>query len=346
MIIRPLLHGAKHAASQLLGATGVFDYRLERLLGDGPTWIIAMYHRVIADRSLDPFRLGMCVHRDRFIEQITWLRSKFELMHLDEVLDRLDRGEPLPPRIASVTFDDGYLDNLEIAAPILARIGVPTTLFVVTGGIETGTPFWWDRVIEAFASTDVKWFDASEVGLSRPRGRRRLSWYSRTLLLESSLDQLWSMAPGPAASVVAQIERHLGSVCRSPTAKRLTPPQVRQLAKAGIRIGAHSVAHHNLTLVHGQELVSELTAPKRYLEALCQRPTTTFAYPGGYSSVAIAEAARAAGFQLAVATRSGINRDVPDRFNLKRIGMPMGPIMDLKRCLSNAFPRPLKPTVS
>ena len=41
--------------------------------------------------------------------------------------------------MVSITFDDGYRDNLTLAQPVMEREGVPFTLFVTTGGMETGT---------------------------------------------------------------------------------------------------------------------------------------------------------------------------------------------------------------
>ena len=52
----------------------------------------------------------------------------------------------LPERAVAVTFDDGYADNLEIAAPILAEHGIPATLFVATGLVDADGPPWWDRL--------------------------------------------------------------------------------------------------------------------------------------------------------------------------------------------------------
>jgi peptidoglycan/xylan/chitin deacetylase (PgdA/CDA1 family) len=38
------------------------------------------------------------------------------------------------PRIA-LTFDDGYRDNLVVAAPLLAELGIPFTIFICTGAV-------------------------------------------------------------------------------------------------------------------------------------------------------------------------------------------------------------------
>ena len=46
----------------------------------------------------------------------------------------------------AITFDDGYADNLQVAAPLLAERGLPATFFIVSGTIGSGREFWWDEL--------------------------------------------------------------------------------------------------------------------------------------------------------------------------------------------------------
>lgn len=45
----------------------------------------------------------------------------------------------------SITFDDGYLDNYEVAAPILKKHGLPATFFVTTGFVNSNSIPFWDK---------------------------------------------------------------------------------------------------------------------------------------------------------------------------------------------------------
>jgi peptidoglycan/xylan/chitin deacetylase (PgdA/CDA1 family) len=65
---------------------------------------------------------------------------------LDEVafLDGLERGS-WPARSFLVTVDDGYVSTLEVAAPILARLEVPATVFVLPGMLGA-TSRWMPRM--------------------------------------------------------------------------------------------------------------------------------------------------------------------------------------------------------
>ncbi len=45
-----------------------------------------------------------------------------------------------------MTFDDGYVDNLTVASPILTEFGIPATFFVTTARLTETHEFWWDTL--------------------------------------------------------------------------------------------------------------------------------------------------------------------------------------------------------
>ena len=68
---------------------------------------------------------------DRFEEQLELLAERFRVVRLDEL--RTARASSPDANLAVITFDDGFLDNFEIALPALERYRVPATFFVATG---------------------------------------------------------------------------------------------------------------------------------------------------------------------------------------------------------------------
>ena len=107
---------------------------------DGPA--ILMYHR-IATPDVDPW--GLSVSPERFAEQVQALRARRTILSMDAFVTRLRSGD-LPHDAVALTFDDGYLDNLRRAKPILEAADVPATVFLTTGRIGTGKEFWWDEL--------------------------------------------------------------------------------------------------------------------------------------------------------------------------------------------------------
>jgi peptidoglycan/xylan/chitin deacetylase (PgdA/CDA1 family) len=100
-----------------------------------------MYHRVNGDHPGD----RLTVHPLAFEAQMEALAASGRpVVALDDSLSAL-RGEvPLPAGAVALTFDDGFHDNLEFAAPVLDRLKLPATFFVVTGHVGT------DRCIERY----------------------------------------------------------------------------------------------------------------------------------------------------------------------------------------------------
>jgi peptidoglycan/xylan/chitin deacetylase (PgdA/CDA1 family) len=58
------------------------------------------------------------------------------------LVDLLDRDVAPPPATVVITFDDGYEDNLTVAAPLLVDRGLPATVFAATGFLP-GCPGVW-----------------------------------------------------------------------------------------------------------------------------------------------------------------------------------------------------------
>ena len=104
--------------------------------------LILMYHRV-AEVDSDPW--GLCVSPRHFSEQLEVLTEYGTPLGLSRFIQALNRGR-LPPRPIVVTFDDGYIDNLSHATPLLERYEVPATIFLVSGAMGRRREFWWDEL--------------------------------------------------------------------------------------------------------------------------------------------------------------------------------------------------------
>lgn len=100
-----------------------------------PRISVLLYHRV-SDDARDNLTVGV----EQFDRQIALLSKHCHVLSIEEVLDcrSIPRtGKPL----VCVTFDDGYLDNYQNAAPILIKHQVPAAFFVSTGLIGTQERF-------------------------------------------------------------------------------------------------------------------------------------------------------------------------------------------------------------
>ena len=113
--------------------------------------IILLYHRV-NDRQRDNVTIGI----ENFDRQMAYLSSNCTLVSLKQIVEGdLPRHAKKP--VIAVSFDDGYLDNFENAAPILIKHQVPCTFFISTEKIRANQPFEHDMRALGFGLDNMNW---------------------------------------------------------------------------------------------------------------------------------------------------------------------------------------------
>ncbi len=339
-MLKPLKALAKAVVSPVMDVTGIFDRRIQHLSSQDGAWTILMYHRVIDDPALDPFRLGMCVTLERYEQQMAYLSRRFNVLTVGDAVRRLAKGQPLPRRALSITFDDGYLDCLTRVLPVMQLHGVPFSVYVPTQGIETSEMLWWDRVITALACTRRSEIDLQEVGLAGHRELLSLGGATGTEQAERILNLLWAQPKTACDRSVDLLERWLAPVgAERLWAHRLSPAQIRQLHRQGVEIGVHSASHPNLELADDTLIRHELQSSRAVLEDLLQEPVRGFAYPGGRVGPAVQRIVGEQRFAYALGTCAGINRPPHELKRLRRIGAPDAALPDFRRAVSRAMAR-------
>jgi peptidoglycan/xylan/chitin deacetylase (PgdA/CDA1 family) len=100
--------------------------------------------------------------------------------------------------------------------------------------------------------------------------------------------------------------------------------QVRELSRAGIEIGAHTVTHPILKSLDADAAETEIVQAKKQLEEITDTPIRSFAYPNGRPGIDYDDEhvrlVHEAGFDVAVATCLGIADQSSDVLQLPRFG--------------------------
>ena len=94
------------------------------------------------------------------------------MITLNELIDQVEGGLPWCEPVMLLTFDDGYRDNFDLAAPILRDRNVPATFFVPSGFLESPRLPWWDHIAYVIKQTNVRGssLDRSPTGGQPPSG--------------------------------------------------------------------------------------------------------------------------------------------------------------------------------
>src|SRR5437899_4234918 len=120
-----------------------------------PAAMILMYHSVRDEPELDADWIGPGItHATKiFARHMELLARQFNPVTLDDILLFLQGERTFPRRAVAVTFDDGYLDNLQVAAPVLNRFGISAAFYVTVGLIGKAEAPWFCRVRHGFMIT-------------------------------------------------------------------------------------------------------------------------------------------------------------------------------------------------
>ena len=99
---------------------------------------ILMYHRIDdLTPSLPSITRSLTVDPRDFAAQMRWLKvHRFHAITQRQLFTALERGKALPAKPVLITFDDGYRDVFSKAAPVLKRLGMPATAYVITERIS------------------------------------------------------------------------------------------------------------------------------------------------------------------------------------------------------------------
>ena len=262
-----------------------------------PAAAVLRYHRV-ANVTRDIH--GLAISPRSFRSQIEQLCESWHILPLRALAATVANGEP-PERAIALTFDDGYLDNLEIAAPILAELGVPATFFLSSEPLGVSRRFWWDALEEVLLGID----GCPETLEVRIRGERRSFQTSDLSARQAAHRELYrifkSSAPSVRDDMLMQLARQTSVSLTSEAHRPLLGPEVRRLqAFPLIEVGAHGVHHRSLAQLSPEDCHREVFESRSALERLTGQPVTTFAYPFGDLSRDAVTTVMAAGFHAAV----------------------------------------------
>lgn len=309
----------RNRASKIASTTGLL-----RLLESCPrpsTVLVLNYHHVGNWRETEHDEELFSADGEQFHSQVQVLKKKGGVVSLEEALSLLLTGRPFKGTAVLITFDDGYLDNYTLAFPILKNAGLPATFFLATSFIGSSKLPWWDEI--AFM---VRHSQFPAIQLDYPSPRKLLLGTGRREAAIRELVTLYKRSSDPSR-LLAQVRERCGVRFDSIAAERLFLDwnEAREMAAAGMDIGAHTHTHPNVGRLPLDDQIDELRISRERLEAGLARRVDVMAYPYGardaFNQDTYVALARL-GYRAAFSYYGGINRPgAVDRYNLARCGV-------------------------
>lgn len=305
--------------------------------------LILMYHRVV-DLEHDSFKLA--VSPQHFLEHMEVLSRDFNPISLTQLADTLKEGkEPIRNSVV-VTFDDGYADNFIHAKPILEQTDVPATIFAAANHLGKEEEFWWDR-LERIMMDPAQLPDSLTLSLESELFEWKNDSANEEYINPVTNDTVWTFYSSGNIEPRHSLFRQLYSKLRlipdherqeslnyleqwsdveteaRTTYLSMSHNQIQDTASGGlIKIGSHTMNHHNLAALTRNDQFSEIVDSRKVLQDLTGKDVTTFSYPFGYRgehyTEETVEIVKSAGYSCACSGFPGWTLRKTDLFQLPR----------------------------
>lgn len=257
---------------------------------------------------------GFFVPPSVFAEHLDHAARHYRPITINDVVRTLAGGDPWPDRALLVTFDDGYLNNAEQAAPILSAKGIPAVFFTTTGFIDGTHQPWWLVFREWIRQAGPNAFGPPpDTPPDRVRHAARAigSWEAH----------LKGLTAEDRDRTMSELANRIGLPPRNP-APFMTWDHLAGLLRDGFDVEPHTVSHPNLGRESVAQVDAEINGSIQRLAAKLGRTSQAFAYPyGRFTDVqpAVADLLRDAGIACGFTTVHGFNRRRDDPYSLFRI---------------------------
>lgn len=291
--------GRKHRAFELLqraidwsGSSDVYG-RFVRPKGA----VIMSYHSVPgADEAawIDP---SNAIAPEVFRKQMRFLAAHRNVIAMSRLAEMLRNGESPRRGTVVLTFDDGYLDNLRVAAPILTSLRLPATFYLATGYVERTESQWVDRLYAAFRTRTREALALEHRVVTGGWALDRQSAEAYRILCQGLIRASWS----ERHTVLADVEQQLRS---STTPMRLTLSwdDVRALLAQSpmVEIGGHTADHIDLTAHDDKRCADEVLRCANDIERETGHRPEHFSFPYSRLSPQHRRMVEQAGFRSAI----------------------------------------------
>ncbi len=239
---------------------------------------IITYHGII-DKPLKIF--DWCfLDKDSFRDQVGYLKKHFNVVQLSNAIELIINGK-LKGSTAVITFDDGFQNNYDVAYPILNDAGVPATIFLTTGYVDT---------------EDTIWYWSLNLAVNRTL-KRELHWNGHYFDIENnekkniaSAKLQLELKALPNFRLIEKVKSIITQLGENPDEpfgvdspyRMLCSGAIKEMVGSGlIEFGAHTHTHAILSKLSLKDKEKEIKKSVEMIEKIINTPCKIFAYPNG-----------------------------------------------------------------
>lgn len=299
------------------------------------TNLILNYHGVVKKQDIRISKNHLSTHD--FEVQLSYLKKKYTVLPLEEIRKTKNKS-----KVIGVTFDDGYLNNLTNALPLLEAFEIPATIFVTTQSFsKPKLPLWYDLL--DITNSCISWekFKAViEKTDLNTRSQNNLDTYTNFKNYVKSTDPLFKSHLLTTLINNPLINDILNNVDHEYW-KLMNPDEISIASKSKyLSIGSHGLSHSNLDVLDNNQLENELSVSKNLLGEATNTEIDSIAFPDGAYDKNVKTECRKLGYKRMYAVNyrvqnDSIESDIFNRFSISNTTSPESILIQINLAFRN-----------
>ena len=288
-------------------------------------FLVLCYHGVVTrSRAEDRFGYHNSVTPKEFSSQLEYLGARYRFVGLDG-LEAWSQGERTTKPPVLITFDDGYRNNLTLAAPVLRRYGAPALFFLTTSHIGTTDLLWTQETLLRILSGPGIVLDPLPGWPGGPLPADLAARRESALSITEALKKIPDPVRRQHLSALRTAMPLDSSLIDHELDDFLSWDEARELVRQGFEIGSHTETHPVLSRLASDALRQELAGSRQRLETELACPIRSIAFPNGSPedyNPEVMEACRQNGYPFAFAVGERFHTAAGDLLAIQRVAVP------------------------
>ncbi|MCF8298291.1 MAG: polysaccharide deacetylase family protein [Saprospiraceae bacterium] len=278
-----------------------------------------LYHGVV--RKDSSFFSPRHIPIEQFERHLKYFRKNFEIISIQDAFNNYRNNIVPKKKTITISFDDGYQNNLNTALPLLEKYNIPTSFFILGSCTDNHSDnlLWTDKIacFELFFKNEsIEYKNNLFIDKKEINSNKSMKAFLKTLKAnerDNIVNDIYIKYN--LSSKIKEIDKEIWQL--------MNKEEIIKLASSDlVDIGSHGYNHYNLGVINLQDAIDDMKKSKTVLEETISKPVTMIAYPDGDYSIDVKVEALKIGFKEQLAVNYIYNEDIDDKTILNRHGIP------------------------
>jgi len=280
------------------------------------------YHRIgDEEKSVFDPNVFSCT-QEQFEQHIQFYNTEFTVISVEQLIEFYHQNKLIDKKYALITFDDGYIDNYEIAFPILKKHQTPAAFYIATNYLDNPHIPWWDEIAWIIRHSNTleiqlsNWTESIDISkgttIEKVRAVLKKIKQDKNRTMKEKITELEGVCSAKMPDDIKQSQLFVNW------------QQIKEMSDNGMHIGSHTMSHNILSHLDEAQQKQEIESSKSKLEQHLEKTITSIAYPVGGSTAfteKTQQLAKQANYELAFSFIPGVITDLSSkmRYQLRRL---------------------------